>query len=119
MLDAATAAIDGASGVHVTGTGISGGRPVAVDLSIQDGSSSGTITIDGTPLEITTVGTDTYVKGDQQALEGLGIPPAAAQLGADRWLKLKRRGGGGARGLLPGLLRCSTDHERQPARSGG
>ena len=88
MLDAATAAIDGASGVHVTGTGISGGRPVAVDLTIQDGSSSGTITIDGTPLEITTVGADAYVKGDQQALEGLGIPPAAAQLGADWWLKL-------------------------------
>jgi hypothetical protein len=29
VLDAATAAIDGASGVHVTGTGISGGRPAA------------------------------------------------------------------------------------------
>ncbi|MET0915830.1 MAG: hypothetical protein ABWY81_06480 [Jiangellaceae bacterium] len=83
VLDAATAAFDGASGVHVTGTGISGGRPVAVDLTIQDGSSSGTVTIDGTPLEITTVGADAYVKGDQQALEGLGIPPAAAQLGAD------------------------------------
>lgn len=85
---AATAAIEGASGVRVTGTAISEGRPVEVDLRIQDGSSSGTIIIEAARLEITTVGSNAYVQGDQQALEVLGMPPASAQLGANRWLKL-------------------------------
>jgi hypothetical protein len=85
---AATAAIEAASSVHVTGTGVREGRPVQVDLRIQDGSSRGTITIEGARLEITTVGPNAYVQGDQQALELLGVPPAAAQLGAGRSLKL-------------------------------
>ena len=85
---AATAAIEAASSVHVTGTGVREGRPVQVDLRIQDGSSRGTITIEGARLEITTVGPNAYVQGDQRALEVLGVPPAAAQLGAGRSLKL-------------------------------
>jgi len=85
---AATAAIEAASSVHVTGTGVREGRPVQVDLRIQDGLSRGTITIEGARLEITTVGPNAYVQGDQQALEVLGVPPAAAQLGAGRSLKL-------------------------------
>jgi len=85
---AAAAAIEAASSVHVTGTGVREGRPVQVDLRIQDGSSRGTITVEGARLEITTVGPNAYVQGDQQALELLGVPPAAAQLGAGRSLKL-------------------------------
>jgi hypothetical protein len=88
VLRAATAAIEGASGVHVTGIGLSEGSPVEVDLRIQDSSSHGTITVEGAGLEITTVGNNAFVQGGQQALEALGIPPAAAQLGAGRWLKL-------------------------------
>jgi hypothetical protein len=88
VLKVATAAIEAASSVHVTGTGVRDSRPVQVDLRIQDGSSRGTITIEGARLEITTVGPNAYVQGDQQALEVLGVPPAAAQLGAGRPLKL-------------------------------
>jgi hypothetical protein len=91
ILRAATAAIEGASGVHVTGIGISEGSPVEVDLRIQDGTSHGTITIEDARLEITTVGTNAFVQGGQQALEALGIPPAAAQLGAGRWLRLSEQ----------------------------
>ena len=86
--EAATAAIEGASGVRVTGTGVRDGRPVELDLRIQDDSSHGTIMIEDARLEITTVGANAFVQGGQKALEALGISPAAAALGAGRWLKL-------------------------------
>jgi hypothetical protein len=86
--EAATAAIDGASSVRVTGTGVNEGRSVEVDLRIQDDSSNGTITIENARLEITTVGTNAFVRGGQEALEALGISPEAAALGAGRWLRL-------------------------------
>jgi hypothetical protein len=84
----AAAAIKGAKGVHVTGTSITDGTPAQVDLQIQNGSSSGTITLEGAHFEITRVGEVTYVKADEAALESLGIPPEMHGLGADRWLKL-------------------------------
>jgi hypothetical protein len=64
VLQAATVAFKASHGIHVIGTGTSEGRPVKVDLRIQDGSSTGTITIDSARLEITTVGGDAYIRGD-------------------------------------------------------
>ena len=65
----------------MTGIGISEGSPVEVDLRIHDGSSHGTITIEDARLEITTVGTNAFVQGGQQALEGFSLDSFAAQLG--------------------------------------
>jgi len=84
----AAAAIKGATGVHVMGTSITDGTPAQVDLRIQNGSSSGAITLEGADFEITRVGEVTYVKADEAVLESLGIPPEMHRLGADRWLKL-------------------------------
>jgi hypothetical protein len=72
----------------VTGTSITEDTPAQVDLRIQDGSSSGTITLEGAQFEITRIGEVTYVKADEGALESLGIPPEMHRRGADRWLKL-------------------------------
>jgi hypothetical protein len=95
----AAAAIKGAKGVHVTGTSISDATPAQVDLRIQNGSSSGTITLEGAHFEITRVGEVTYVKADEAALESLGIPPEMHRLGADRWLKLAPQEASGLEGL--------------------
>jgi len=84
----AAAAIRAAESVHVTGTSATDDTPAQVDLRIQDGSSSGTITLEGAQFEITRVGEVAYVKADEGALESLGIPPEMLRLGADRWLKL-------------------------------
>jgi hypothetical protein len=84
----AAAAIRAAKSVHVTGTTIADGTPAQVDLRIQDGSSTGTITLGGAELEIIRVGDDAYVKGDEEALEGLGLPPDMLRPSANRWLKL-------------------------------
>jgi hypothetical protein len=84
----AAAAIRAAKSVHVTGTTIADGTPAQVDLRIQDGSSTGTITLRGAELEIIRVGDDAYVKGNEEALEGLGLPPEMLRPSANRWLKL-------------------------------
>jgi hypothetical protein len=87
VLQAATAAFRASHGVHVVGTGTSEGSPLRIDLRIQDGSSSGTITIDDAGLEVTTLGDDAYIRGDQQVLQGIGVSAETARLGANRWLK--------------------------------
>ena len=85
----AAAAIGAAKSVHVIGTSVTDGGSAQVDLRIiQDGSSSGTMTLDGAQFEYTKVGEVTYVKADEEALASLGIPPEMQRLGADRWLKL-------------------------------
>ena len=85
----AAAAIRAAKSVHVIGTSVTDGASAQVDLRIiQDGSSSGTMTLEGAQFEITRVGEVTYVKADEEALASLGIPPEMPRLGADRWLKL-------------------------------
>src|ERR687898_3102134 len=95
----AAAAITGAKGVHVMGTSITDGTPAQVDLRIQNGSSSGTITLKGAQFEITRVGEVIYVKADEAALESLGVPPEMHRLGADRWLKLAPQEASGLEGL--------------------
>jgi hypothetical protein len=87
VLQAATAAFKASHGVHAVGTGTSDGRPARLDIRIQDGSASGTITIDGAPVEITTVGSDAYIRGDQQGLQAIGVSAETAHMAANHWLK--------------------------------
>ena len=95
----AAAAIKGAKGVHVTGTGIADSTPAQVDLRIQNGSSSGTVTLEGADFEITRVGEVIYVKADEAALESLGVPPEMHGPGAHRWLKLAPEEASGLEGF--------------------
>jgi len=85
---AAAAALKSATSVHMAGTSIDEERPGQVDVRIQGDSSSGTLTLEGVTFEIVAIGEDTYMKGDERALQVVGAPAAAASLGAGRWLKL-------------------------------
>jgi hypothetical protein len=116
VLQAAADALENAKSVHVTGTSTSAGQPAEVDLRIQDGSSDGTITIEGTRLEITTVDSSLFVMGDHEALETLGVPPEAARLGADRWLELSPQQAGLEGFSLDSLAAevASTDSPLEP-----
>jgi hypothetical protein len=96
----AAAALRAAKSVHVIGTSVTDGASAQVDLRIiQDGSSSGTITLDGAQFEITRVGEVTYVKADEGARERLGIPPEMQRLGTGRWLKLSPQEASGLEGF--------------------
>ena len=75
----------------VAGTGTSDSRPAQLHLHIQDGSSSGTIIVDGARVEITTIGRDAYLRSDQLGLQAVGTPAEAARPGANRWLKYSQQ----------------------------
>jgi hypothetical protein len=99
VLQDAAAALESAGSVHVTGTGIADGTPAQVDLRIQDGSSGGTITLKDARVEITRVGEETYVKGDEAAMGALGVQPEMHGLAADRWLRLTPQESSGLAGF--------------------
>jgi hypothetical protein len=75
--------------IYVTGTRRSSqGRPVRADLRIQGAASSGTIAVEGAHAEVTTLGSDTYLKGNQRGWTALQAPPAVPGF-AGRWVKLR------------------------------
>jgi hypothetical protein len=86
---AAASALKAAKSVHVRGTALNEGKPVQGDLRIQGNASSGIMELEGVKLEITTIGNTTYLKADQQTWNTLGVPAAAAQRLADRWVKTR------------------------------
>ena len=84
----AAAALASATSAHVKGTGVFEGHPVNIDLRISGTSTSGALAAEGLRVEFTKIGATTYVKGSGPTLVRLGASPAAARLGANRWLKL-------------------------------
>ncbi|MGE5827949.1 MAG: hypothetical protein ACM30G_06230 [Micromonosporaceae bacterium] len=84
----AAAALNAAGSVHVTGTIPSQGGPLQVDLRLQGNASSGTVGVNDVQFEITAIGDDFYLKGDQAAWAALQAPPAVDGA-AGRWVKLR------------------------------
>ena len=82
---AAAATLKNAKSVHVTVTGPN--QPLQLDLRIQGDASSGTIGTAGSTFQVTSIGSDTWIKGDQRALRTLGIPAAVRQRVAGHWFK--------------------------------
>jgi len=92
---AAAAAVKAAGSVHVTQ--VSGPhnqpahmQPARVDLRVQGDSTTGTFDQQGRQglrFQLTTIGQDTYLNGDQQALESLGL--RQVQHVGDRWVKVR------------------------------
>jgi hypothetical protein len=84
VLQAAAAALQAATSVHVVGTGPSG----HLDARLQHGSATGTITMDGHQLKITIVGGAGYVNADRAGLSMIGAPLPVQRHDAGRWLKV-------------------------------
>jgi len=60
-------AVVAAGSVHVQGQFTSGSQHVALDLRlVKDKGASGTVTIDDEVIELLRIGSDVYVKGDEQ-----------------------------------------------------
>jgi hypothetical protein len=102
------AALKSAKSVHVVMSGPN--QPVQMDLRIQGNASTGTIGTGGAKLQITSVGSDTYLKGDQRALQMLGIAAAVRQRVGDRWIRVPAQQAGSLAGfsvdsLVGGLTR--------------
>jgi hypothetical protein len=87
ILAAATAAANSASSVHVSGSIISGGSPITLDLELLAGKGGrGQISEDGLSFNLIQVGGTAYISGSPAFYSHFG-GPAAEKLLAGKWLK--------------------------------
>lgn len=67
IVSTAEEAVLSATSVHIQGQFTSGSQPVALDLRLaKDKGAAGTVTIGNEVIELLRVGSDVYVKGDEQ-----------------------------------------------------
>ena len=83
VLQAAAAALSAAKSVHVVAT-VPGAH---LDVRMQGGSSTGTVTQAGVRVGITIIGGAGYVKTDRAGLKMIGAPQPVQRHDAGRWVK--------------------------------
>lgn len=87
ILAATKAAADSASSVHVSGSLVSGGTPITLDMNLIAGKGGrGQISENGLAFELIEVGNTVYIKGSPAFYKQIG-GTAAVQLLAGKWLK--------------------------------
>jgi hypothetical protein len=87
ILAATKAAADSASAVHVSGSLVSGGAPITLDLNLVAGKGGkGSISENGLSFELIQVGNYAYISGSSKFYEHFA-GAAAAQLLQGKWLK--------------------------------
>jgi hypothetical protein len=87
IIAAAKVAADAASSVHVSGSIVSGGSPITLDLDLLAGKGGrGQLTENGLGFELIETGGTVYIKGSAAFYRHIG-GTAAAQLLQGKWLK--------------------------------
>lgn len=92
ILAATKTASDGAKSVHVSGSLVSGGTPITLDMNLIAGKGGrGQLSQSGLSFELIAVGDTVYIKGSPDFYKHIG-GSAAAQLLAGKWLKAPATG---------------------------
>jgi hypothetical protein len=86
LADAKQAARDAGS-ARVTGTIHDSGQTIGLDLKITGQGGGGTMTLQGSKLDIIRVGKDVFIRAPSSFYEKVGAGKAAGQLLNGRWLK--------------------------------
>jgi hypothetical protein len=87
ILAATKVASDAASTVHVSGSIVSGGTPITLDMNLlADKGGRGQLSENGLAFELIQVGSTIYIKGSPAFYKHIG-GTAAAQLLQGKWLK--------------------------------
>lgn len=87
ILAATKAASDGAKSVHVSGSIVSSGSPITLDMNLLAGKGGrGKLSESGLSFELIQVGRTVYIKGSPAFYKHIG-GSAAAQLFQGKWLK--------------------------------
>lgn len=87
IVAATKAAADAANSVHVSGSLISGGAPITLDMNLLAGKGGrGQLSQNGLSFELIQVGDTVYIKGSAAFYKHIG-GTAAAQLLQGKWLK--------------------------------
>jgi hypothetical protein len=92
IVSAATSAVAGAASVHVSGSVLSSGQHLALDLNLVSGKGGkGSMTQNGRGFQIVTIGPELYINGGSAFWRTFG-GSAAAQLLSGKWLKAPASG---------------------------
>lgn len=93
ILSASKTAAQGASAVHVSGSLVSGGSPITLDLNLVEGKGGkGKISENGLSFELIQLNGTAYISGSSEFYKHFA-GPAAAQLLQGKWLKASATSG--------------------------
>ena len=93
IVSASKTAADSASSVHVSGSIVTGGTPVTLDLTLAAGKgATGELSESGLSFKLIMMGNTVYISGSPAFYRHLG-GTAAAQLLAGKWLKASATSG--------------------------
>lgn len=92
IVTAASSAVSSVNSVHVSGTVLSGGQHVTLDLNLVNGKGGrGSMAQNGLGFQIVALGPEVYINGSQSFWRTFG-GAAAAQLLSGKWLKAPATG---------------------------
>jgi hypothetical protein len=92
IVSAATSAVKSVNSVHVSGTVLSNGQHVSLDLNLVNGKGGkGSMAQNGLGFQIVAIGSEVYINGSQAFWRTFG-GAAAAQLLSGKWLKAPATG---------------------------
>jgi hypothetical protein len=121
IVAASKAAAEGAKSVHVSGTIVSNGAPIALDLQLTSSAGRGRLSLGGLGFELIQTGGTVYIKGSEAFYRHIG-GAAAAQLLQGRWLKASATTPEFASlsrlADLRGLIDASLEHHGALAKTG-
>ncbi len=88
VLKDSTAELAASGAVHVSGTMATESGTIKLDLQMQSEGTSGTLTLDGTPIQLIKVGAATYIKAPRSYYAKPTETSPQADAVANRWVKL-------------------------------
>jgi len=93
IVAAARSAVASAATAHVYGSIAGAGKPISIDMELVAGKGGmGTVTVDGMRLDLVTIESETYIRGEPAFYERIA-GTAAARILAGRWLKVPATAG--------------------------
>ncbi|WP_040338791.1 hypothetical protein [Candidatus Blastococcus massiliensis] len=86
VAELAADALEEAGAVRMSGTMTEDGQEMEVDLQLQGDDAAGTITVDGTEIELISVDGDVYMKASPDLLASFGLPEDIAAEFEGQWI---------------------------------
>jgi hypothetical protein len=95
VAEAAAAALEEAGSVDIAGTLTTQGQQGEVDLHLQGEDATGTLTVDGTQIQLLNVGGQVYLQAPGEFWGSFGLPAAATAQFEGRWVVVPADAGSG------------------------
>jgi hypothetical protein len=88
VAELAADALEEAGAVHMSGSMVQDGEETEIDLQLQGDDAAGSITVQGTEIELISVGGDVFLKATEDLLTSFGAPAEAAAEYEGQWIQM-------------------------------